>query len=284
MRLTVALAVVTTLALGCQHSERRYLDREVRATELPGEWVVTPETVHMFRDEWKLTERTDSAFNRITLRADGTCALRTHLGPAPPAYYSLDDDCRWKLAKTDYQHIIFSGSRPDHRSLSFNFGTAAGGELAIWQYADDPDQWRYIEYVKRGHAPSPRVQIDAQTLPRELHVSSAQREVAPGVHVSVIKGPGGEARAFQPDDVVLFAITAYAGSLTTVAASAEESRWDEAPRSWRLALSDISFGEVRRVWLCDPEEKKAWGDLAKDPCVVADYELVQVTQRKRDDA
>src|SRR5687768_17697839 len=39
-----------------------------------------------------------------------------------------------------------------------------------------------------------------------------------------------------------------------------------------------------RVWLCDPEENKAWGDLAKHPCVVADYELVRVAQRKNGDA
>jgi hypothetical protein len=138
-------------------------------------------------------------------------------------------------------------------------------------------------YLDRDQAPTPRGPIDAQTLPRELQVSSAQREVAPGIHVRVIKASGEKAQEFQPDDVVLFAITAYAGSLTSVVASAEESRWDEAPRSWRLALRGISLGEVRRVWLCDPEDKKAWGSLAKDPRVVADYELARVIPRKNGD-
>ena len=282
--MTLAVAVVTTLALRCQHAEHRYLDRDVRPAELVGEWIATPETVRVLRDEWRLTEHTDSASNRITVRADGTCLVRTHLGPRPPTYHTLDDGCRWKLEKTDYQYITFRDSRPARNILSFCFGTTVGGKLAMWQYADDPDQWRYIEYVKAREAPSQRVSTDAQTLPRELQVTSAEREVASGLHIRIIKRPRNEVQQLRTEDVVLFAVTAYASSLTTVVTSAEESRWDEAPKSWRLALSDMSIGEVRRVWLCDPEEKKAWGDLAKHPCVVADYELVRVAQRKNGDA
>jgi hypothetical protein len=280
MRMGPAVVIMTMLALRCQHSELRYLERDVSAAELVGEWVATPETIRMLRDEWKLTEHTDSTSNQITLRADGTCLVRTYVGPALPTYYSLDEACRWKLEKTGHQHIMFSGGRSAGGFLSFYLGTTSGGELAIWQYADDPDQWRYIEYVNARETPSQRVNTAAQTLPRELQVTSAEREVSSGIHVRIMKPSAEKAERFRPGDVILFTVTAYVGSLTTVATSAEESRWEEAPRSWRLALADMSIGEVRRVWVCDPEDKKEWGDLAKEPCVVADYELVRVAQTR----
>lgn len=140
-----AWILIATVSAGCQHSENRYLDRQVSRQEVIGEWVATPETTHLLRDEWGLQTRTDAASNKLLLRADGTCSMQAYYGNQPPEYFNLRDGCRWELVTRDHQQIQL---RAPDEALHFYFGTSIRDELALWQYADDPDQWRYIEFVR----------------------------------------------------------------------------------------------------------------------------------------
>jgi hypothetical protein len=145
------LLLATLLSVGCQHSENRYLDRAVERHEVVGEWVATAATLALLRDEWKLTENVDAAANRLVLRPDGSCSVGTYVAGEPPRYVRVDRGCRWELTASERQELEFHFEPPPaDRAPSFFFGTTTGGQLAIWQYAEDPDQWRYIEFARRS--------------------------------------------------------------------------------------------------------------------------------------
>jgi len=148
---TISLYVIAgVIAAGCQHSENRYLDREVAASEMTGVWRLTPDAVKDLRDVG-YTAPLDPRANEITLDADGSCrfhTLRTVLlpdgKPAPP----IDAPCRWTLRNVGHQAVMIDLQTDPPRTVHYFFGKSSTGALALWQYASDPDAWRYVEYVK----------------------------------------------------------------------------------------------------------------------------------------
>ena len=153
MRAVTALlaAAALCLAAACQHSEERYLKRDVAAPELIGTWQMTDGTVQDLRDAG-YTAPVDPKQHTIDLRADGTCRFRTLLEvPSSPSAADplRDAACHWHLGKVGHQALQLELDPPAAGSPYYYFGTGAGGTLVLWQYAGDPDAWRYVEYSKR---------------------------------------------------------------------------------------------------------------------------------------
>jgi hypothetical protein len=136
---------------GCQRSEGRYLEREVTAAEVVGTWQMNPASVQDLRDVG-YTGAIDPARERIVLHADGTCVFDTR----PPSVVGGGRvvpkeavACRWKLDTPPRQMLILAIAGNRASTVHYLFDESQDGRLIVWQYIDDPDAWRYVEYLKQ---------------------------------------------------------------------------------------------------------------------------------------
>lgn len=151
---TIGIAFLAIALGGCQHSENRYLDREVSAAEMPGTWQMTPATVKDLQNSiigYPLP--VNPSEHQIILRGDGTCTFRTvptqgiSEGQAVPR---IDAECRWKLGTMGHQTLHIDILAPDgDKSVYYHFDQSKEGKLQLWQYLGDPDLWKYLEYEKQ---------------------------------------------------------------------------------------------------------------------------------------
>ena len=146
------------VALGaCQYSEDRYARRTISPDELIGTWRATEYAIKSLRDVGHKDhlERGDHEF---TLRSDGTCGIKTvfniSLGwNSDPEYHEYDTGCRWRLNNARHQSLNFDLT-PSPKSGSYFYFAEEEGRLIIWQYAADPDAWRYLEFERIDVAPN----------------------------------------------------------------------------------------------------------------------------------
>jgi hypothetical protein len=92
--------------------------------------------------------------HKLVLNPDGRCQAETFLEPAHPSaggngtWLTASVPCRWQLG-TDGRHqtlaLTFSMASTEDRRLAFYFDEEAGS-LILWQYASDPDAWKYMEF------------------------------------------------------------------------------------------------------------------------------------------
>lgn len=147
--LCLALALASA---GCQWSEDRYLKREATRAELVGTWRLTDYGLKSLRDVGVKEHLTKSDWE-ITLRSDGTCSARMGVNvsaadSSPLDYRTFGPDCSWRLDKFKHQEVrLFS---PSQNLQQYFFLAEEDGKLFIWQYATDPDAWRYVEFEKTG--------------------------------------------------------------------------------------------------------------------------------------
>ena len=147
--------VIVFFGLACQHSENRYLHRTVQPAELVGRWMGTPFAMESLRYAGYKTHL-DAKEHRLLLNADGSCRAETVVNPseASPdgagAWVSASMPCRWRLG-TDGEHqtleLMVSAASGGDRRLSFYFDEEDGG-ITLWQFAGDPDAWKYMEFRK----------------------------------------------------------------------------------------------------------------------------------------
>lgn len=163
MRSVVGFAVMAgmlVLVLGsCQHSEDRYLKRDVTAAEVAGTWQMTPASVKDLRNEIiGYPAPIEPSEHRIIIHADGTCVFETFPTDVVrdgKVATRIQADCRWKLGRIGHQTLEIEIPSPDPtipgaapRDLYYYFDETRDGRVLLWQHLDDPDQWKYIEYVK----------------------------------------------------------------------------------------------------------------------------------------
>jgi hypothetical protein len=101
MRATIAVATATAVLLtgGCQHSESRYLEREVTAAEVMGTWQMNPSSVKDLRDVG-YTAVIDPSTERIVIHSDSTCVFDTlspHVAALGGSVAKTSAECRWQL-------------------------------------------------------------------------------------------------------------------------------------------------------------------------------------------
>ena len=145
------LAVVSLLAItaACQFSEDRYLRRTVSAEELIGNWRATEFAIKSLRDVG-VRDHLTAGEHTLVLRADGSCSIQTIMNVASAEYRTYGTygtGCRWQLGDVGHQALTFE-LEPAPPGNPYYYFDEEDGRLLLWQYATDPDAWRYIEFEK----------------------------------------------------------------------------------------------------------------------------------------
>src|SRR5258707_87359 len=153
MRKAAALIVLIVLSR-CGHAEDRTMKRQVRREELIGTWRLDERGLVGLRDAGYKTHLT-KADHTLDLQADGGCPIRTFRHPQSldPAPQYIDSPCRWRVTSVSSQRIELNV--PGGSAETFQVAEE-DGHLLLWQYLDDPDQWRYVEFVRLGGTRSRR--------------------------------------------------------------------------------------------------------------------------------
>jgi len=151
MRQLALVPFVLTL-VGCQFSENRFLARAVRSDELIGSWRATEFAIKSLRDVG-VRDHLTVAEHSLVLRADGSCRIQTVMNmPVFEAadYRTYDNGCRWRLGEIGHQALQFELKPAPSIGSPYYYFAEEGGRLLLWQYATDPDAWRYMEFEKSG--------------------------------------------------------------------------------------------------------------------------------------
>ena len=146
-----ALLVFLAIATGCQFSENRYLARAVKAEELVGSWRSTDFAIKSLRDVG-VTNHLTVEDHTLLLSADGSCSIRTFMkisGSDTADYRTYDSGCRWRLGDAGHQALQFDLTPVPPGGSPYYYFDEKDGRLLLWQYATDPDAWRYMEFEKR---------------------------------------------------------------------------------------------------------------------------------------
>jgi hypothetical protein len=69
-------------------------------------------------------------------------------------YRTYDDGCRWQLARAGHQILQFQLNPAPPLGAPYYFFAEENGRLVLWQYATDPDAWRYMEFERVAPAES----------------------------------------------------------------------------------------------------------------------------------
>jgi hypothetical protein len=144
------LVLFVMILAGCQFSENRYLDRAVKADELVGSWRATEFAIKSLRDVG-VNDHLTVQEHTMVLRADGSCAIRTVMNlPVFEAadYRTYDTGCRWRLGNVGHQALHFDLLPAPPAGSPYYYFDEEDGRLLLWQYATDPDAWRYMEFEK----------------------------------------------------------------------------------------------------------------------------------------
>jgi hypothetical protein len=151
MRRVAFLVFVLAISAGCQFSENRYLARTVRSEELVGSWRATEFAIKSLRDVG-VSNHLAVHEHTLVLRADGSCSIRAimNLPPIfdPVDYRSYDSGCRWRLGDVGHQALQFDLTPAPAAGAPYYYFDEKDGRLLLWQYATDPDAWRYMEFEK----------------------------------------------------------------------------------------------------------------------------------------
>lgn len=152
MRSVIAAALATALTFpGCQRSEGRYLERSVTAGEVIGTWVMNPTSVKDLRDVG-YTHPLDPAKQRMIFLPDGTCTFGTITPTAVregSAAAVSELPCRWRIDSVNHQAVVIDVASDPPSHAHYFFDETKDRRLQLWQYVDDPDAWRYVEYLRQ---------------------------------------------------------------------------------------------------------------------------------------
>jgi hypothetical protein len=151
VRRLVLLPFVAILA-GCQFSENRHLARAVKSEELVGRWRATEFAIKSLRDVGVRDHLTVQE-HTLALNSDGSCSVQTIMNvPVMEAaeYRTYSTGCRWRLGNDGHQALLFELKPAPSAGTPYYYFAEENGRLLLWQYATDPDAWRYIEFEKTG--------------------------------------------------------------------------------------------------------------------------------------
>jgi len=152
----VRLVPFMVILAGCQFSENRYLPRAVTSDELVGSWRATEFAINSLRDVGVRDHLTVEE-HTLVLRADGSCRIQTIMNMPvfeTADFRTYDTGCRWRLGNVGHQAIQFDLTPAPSVGAPYYYFAEEQGRLLLWQYATDPDAWRYMEF-ERSEAPKP---------------------------------------------------------------------------------------------------------------------------------
>ena len=117
-----------------------------------GTWRATEFAIKSLRDIG-VREHLTSRDHTLVLRVDGSCSLRTIMNmPVFEAadYRTYETGCRWRLGDVGHQILQFELNPAPALGPLYYYFAEEDGRLLLWQYATDPDAWRYMEFEKTG--------------------------------------------------------------------------------------------------------------------------------------
>lgn len=147
----IGAAVSAAFLATCQRSEDRHLKRRIEPNDLVGRWVMKSTSAKDLADVG-YTAPIDPLQHTIAIDGDGTCQFHTFpsaLTADGRANSLIDRRCRWSLREVVGRQVLLLDliGEPSF-VVRYNLGEDQGA-LVLWQHADDPDAWRYLEYTKR---------------------------------------------------------------------------------------------------------------------------------------
>jgi len=148
----LTLFLVMSLFAACQFSENRYLTRLVKPEELIGSWQATEFAIKSLRDVG-VRDHLSVQDHTLVLKADGSCSIRAILNMPVEGridYRIYRTDCRWRLRNIGHQTLELNLTPTPTSGSPYFYFAEEGGRLLLWQYATDPDAWRYMEYEKKN--------------------------------------------------------------------------------------------------------------------------------------
>ena len=131
-------------------------DVRVGAREVIGTWVATRTGIDGLRYAGH-TKHLKASDHVMVIRPDGTCSFRSFVSPyavngADKGFISMEGE--WTLDQKEEQSLTIRlrDQEPSAIGPYFYFAEVKG-DLILWQYADDPDAWKYFEFAKQtNHA------------------------------------------------------------------------------------------------------------------------------------
>jgi hypothetical protein len=122
----------------------------VRPEEVVGRWTLSPDSAQTITNNG-YSGSIDPSQLSIDIRANGTCHFQTFTSvvrSAVPPSGPVNAECRWRIDRSERPELgIFLQVTPPE-ATQFYFSEEEG-TLLLWQFADDPDAWKYVEYRKQ---------------------------------------------------------------------------------------------------------------------------------------
>ncbi len=149
--MTLLLIIVLAIA-ACQRAEDRYLKRHVGVKELTGSWETTPFAMKCLRETGH-SKHLNVLDHSLEIQPDGTCHIKSVLNIAllnsneDPHY--VDGDCTWSIKNDGHEYLDIEMKSGGSYHGKYYFDQEQG-KLVLWQYATDPDSWKYMEFKKRN--------------------------------------------------------------------------------------------------------------------------------------
>ena len=146
----VRLFPAVVLLASCQHSENRYLRRVVKPEEIVGSWRATEFAIKSLRD-LGVQDHLAVQDHTLMFKANGSCSIQTIVNMPEEGradYRTYATGCRWRLGNIGHQTLELELLPTPTQGDPFYYFAEEDGRLLLWQYATDPDAWRYMEYEK----------------------------------------------------------------------------------------------------------------------------------------
>jgi hypothetical protein len=128
------------------------LTRLVKPEELIGSWQATEFAIKSLRDVG-VRDHLSVQDHTLVLKADGSCSIRTIVNMPDQGrvdYRTYLTGCRWRLQNIGHQTLELDLTPAAATGSPYYYFAEEDGRLLLWQYATDPDVWRYMEYEKKG--------------------------------------------------------------------------------------------------------------------------------------
>jgi hypothetical protein len=145
MRIAATMLLLVAF-VGCPRAEDRAMKRQVSREELVGTWRLDEAGMVGLRDAGYKTHLRNED-HTLDLQGDGSCRIRTFRHPQSldPAPLYVDSPCHWRMTNLASQRVevVLPTGVPETFQVA-----EEGGHLLLWQYLDDPDPWKYVEFVR----------------------------------------------------------------------------------------------------------------------------------------
>jgi hypothetical protein len=94
----------------------------------------------------------DPSNQRIVFQPGGNCTFATITPTAireGSAAAVAELPCRWRIGKVNHQAVVIDVDTDPPSHTHYFFDETEDHRLQLWQYVDDPDAWRYVEYLRQ---------------------------------------------------------------------------------------------------------------------------------------